>query len=79
MITESPKSWMFIASILGSAAGIYYTSIVNPLNNYFVFMAIFVLVGFALANVVLMVLHEVYGWLKQYYSDVETAQVPQTA
>jgi hypothetical protein len=70
---------MFIASILGAAAGIYYTSTVNPSNNYFVFMAIFVLVGFALANVVLMVMYEVYGWLRQYYADGETSQVPQTA
>jgi hypothetical protein len=69
---ESPKTSMFIASIIGAAAGVYFNSSVNPLNNYFVFMAIFMIIGIGIANVVLLVLYVVYVWLKKYYADNET-------
>jgi hypothetical protein len=68
---ESPKTSMLTASIIGAATGVYYNSFLNPLNNYFVFMAIFVIIGIGIANVVLLVLDVVYGWLKKYYADNE--------
>jgi hypothetical protein len=69
---ESPKTSMLTASIIGAAAGVYYNSSVNPLNNYFVFMALLVIIGIGIANVGLLVLYVVYGWLKKYYADNET-------
>ena len=75
---ENPKTWMLIASILGASAGIYAVSVAAPLNNYFLFMALFVVIGVGVANVVLLVLYKVYEWLKQYYSVVEGIQNPQT-
>jgi hypothetical protein len=68
---ENPKTSMLIASIIGAAAGVYYNLFLNPLNNYFVFLAIFVIIGIGIANVVLLVLYVVYGWLKKYFSDNE--------
>jgi hypothetical protein len=78
LAVENPKTWMLIASILGASAGIYDVSVVAPLNNYFLFMALFVVIGVGVANVVLFVLYKVYEWLKQYYSVVEGTQNPQT-
>jgi len=74
---EDAKSAMAIVSILGAAAGIYYVSIVNPENNYFVFMAIFALIGVAVANVVLVAVNEVYRWLKMNYLDTGKAEPAQ--
>jgi hypothetical protein len=54
---------MFIASIMGISAGIYATSVLNPANNYFIFMAFFGIIGIGAANLVLLVLYEVYSWL----------------
>jgi hypothetical protein len=76
---EDAKAAMAITSIMGAAAGIYYVSVVNPLNNYFIFMVIFALVGIVLANVVLLVGYEVYRWLKKNFVDVEKPKVAQTA
>ncbi len=75
---QDAKAAMAIASILGAAAGIYYASVLNPLNNYFVFVAIFALIGVGVANVVLLVTYEIYRWLKQYYANSERAEAAQT-
>ena len=72
---EDAKSWMLIASIMGAAAGIYFTSVLNPLNNYVVFMAIFALIGICIANLVLLALISVDRWQKgQGRSDEETQE-----
>ena len=55
---------MLLASVVGASAGIYYVSILNPLNNYFLFMALFGMVGICVANLVLLALYEAYRWLK---------------
>ena len=78
LAVENPKTWMLLASILGASVGIYAVSVAAPLNNYFLFMALFVVIGVGVANVVLLVLYKVYEWLKQYYSVVEGIQNPQT-
>ena len=70
---------MLLASIIGASTGIYYTSAVNPLNNYFIFLALFVVIGVGVGNVVLLVLYKVYVFLKQYYATAEGTQNPQTA
>jgi hypothetical protein len=76
---ENPKAWMLLASIMGASVGIYYTSGVNPLNNYFIFLALFVVIGVGVGNVVLLVLYKVYVFLKQYYVTAEGTQNQQTA
>ena len=76
---EDAKAAMAITSIMGASAGIYSVSVVNPLNNYFVFMAIFALVGVVVANVVLLVGYEIYRWLKLNFVDAKKPEVVQTA
>ena len=76
---ENPKTWMLLASIMGASAGIYYTSVVNPLTNYFIFLALFVVIGVGVSNVVLLVLYKVYVFLKQYYATAEGTQNPKSA
>jgi hypothetical protein len=75
---EDAKAAMAIVSILGAAAGIYYASALNPLNNYFVFLAIFALIGVGVANIVLLVAYEIYRWLKLYYANAERVEAAQT-
>jgi hypothetical protein len=70
---------MFMFSLVGAAAGVYYGSLTNPLNNYFVFLAVFALIGVAVANVALLILDSVYRWLKKYYADEEQAEIAQTS
>jgi len=60
---EDVKMMMLVASILGASVGVYLTTAVNPLNNYFYFMALFAIIGAGLANVVLLVLVKTYKWL----------------
>jgi len=61
---DDAKLWMLIISIMGVAVGFYLTSMLKPLNNYVFFLAIFALIGIAVANTVLLVIYEVYKWLK---------------
>ena len=60
---EEAKTLMLIASILGASVGVFLTTVVNPLNNYFYFMALFAVIGAGLGNVVLLVLVKTYDWL----------------
>ena len=69
---------MLIASVMGASAGIYVTSMADPLNNYFIFMALFGVIGVGVANVVLLALYKIYGWLKQSCFTSEKTQSPQT-
>jgi hypothetical protein len=73
------KLTVIVVSFFGLLAGILYTLAIDPLNNYFVFMGLFALVGVGVANVVLIVVSEVYKWLKAYYADSERAQNAQNA
>ena len=70
---ENPKIMMLIASLMGALAGIYYTTAVNPLNNYFIFMGLFAMAGIAAAYFLLLIIFEVYGWLR---SAVKTRKEP---
>ena len=70
--------WMLIASIMGASLGLYYSSVVNPLNDYFIFLALFAVIGVGAGNVVLLVLYKVYVFLKQYFATAEGTQNPQT-
>ena len=62
---EDAKSWMLIASIVGAAGGIYFNSVVNPLNNYFMFLIVFALIGICIANLLLLLLVELDRWQKR--------------
>jgi hypothetical protein len=68
---------MIIASVFGAAAGIYYSSTLNFVNNYLVFVALLALIGIGVANLVLLVLWEVNNWLKSS-SQIEPKQITQT-
>jgi multisubunit Na+/H+ antiporter MnhC subunit len=78
LAVENPKTWMLIASVMGASAGIYVTSMADPLNNYFIFMALFGVIGVGVANVVLLALYKIYEWLKQSCFTSEKTQSPQT-
>jgi len=73
---ENPKIMMVIASLMGALAGIYYTTAVNPLNSYILFMALFAMAGIAAGNLVLLIIVEVYGWLR---SAVKTRKEPKAS
>ena len=60
---EEAKILVLLACILGGSVGVFWTTVVNPFNNYFYFMALFAIVGAGLANVVLVVLVKIYDWL----------------
>ena len=63
---------MLLASVFGAVAGVFYTALLNPLNNYYIFLAIFAMIGITLANVVLLALYEAYEWLEKRYENVES-------
>jgi len=62
---------IILSSIVGAASGIYYATILNPLNNYLVFVALFALIGIGVANLVLLVLSEIFSWIKHYFAENE--------
>ena len=62
---------MLLASIMGASAGVFYIAHLNPLNNYYIFMAIFAIIGVALANVLLLALYEAYKSLEKRYERLE--------
>ena len=69
---------MLLVSIIGAAAGVFYTAQLNPLNNYYIFMALFAMIGVAIANVLLIALYEAYKSLEKRYASLEEAQNEQT-
>jgi hypothetical protein len=76
---DDSKMMLLAASFLGALIGIYYIVTVNPLDNYFVFVALFALIGVGVANAVMLVVVRVYDWLKQYYSENKDTPQPQAA
>jgi hypothetical protein len=75
---EDVRSWMLIASIMGTASGIYLSSAINPPNNYVMFTIIFALIGIILANLVLLLLVELDRWQKGIVrGGGETSENPQ--
>jgi hypothetical protein len=60
---EDTITMMLAASILGALVGVYLTTMANPMNNYFYFMALFAIIAAGLANVVLLVVVKIYCWL----------------
>jgi len=62
---EDPKTWMLVSSILGAIAGIWFTMMVNPQDNYFIFLGIFALLGVGMGNLILLAAYKVYLWLAQ--------------
>jgi uncharacterized membrane protein (DUF373 family) len=69
---------MLIASFMGALIGIYYNVAANPFNNYFIFAALFAMAGVAAANLMLLVLVELYEWLIRNRPETEKTQNPQT-
>ncbi len=60
----NPLAMIFGASIIGALVGIYYAANLNPLNNFYVFLAFFALIGVGIANIVLALLYRIYEWIK---------------
>jgi hypothetical protein len=75
---EDSKLMIIAASFIGALVGVYYIATENPLNNSYIFMALFALVGVAVANGVLLVGVKFYDWLKLYYEDRDQAKAAQT-
>jgi hypothetical protein len=59
------KEAMLLASIIGGLGGIIFNASINPINNYFIFAAIFAMIGIMFALVILAVLYKTYEWFKQ--------------
>jgi hypothetical protein len=59
---EKAETMMLIASIIGALVGIIFTVSINPLNNYFIFMIVFAMIGVGTALLVLVALFKVYEW-----------------
>ena len=72
---ENLKALMLVTSVIGAAAAIFYTSTANPLSNYFVILALFVVIGIGGANIVLVALHEVYKLLKRKSPETKQRKV----
>lgn len=56
---KNPKILMIIASIIGALAGVAFTKAVNPENNYYYFMGIFMMIGIIFGNLVLLLIYEI--------------------
>jgi hypothetical protein len=76
---EDSKLMMIASSFIGALVGVYYIASENPVNNYIIFMALFAMVGVAVANGVLLAGVKFYDWLKLYYEDKDRAKLAQTA
>ena len=63
-LMKDTKAMMFIASVLGALGGVYYTTVVNPQNNFFNWIILFILIGAGIANVALLILVNSYRWLR---------------
>ena len=61
---------ILLASIIGAAAGVFYTTQLNPLNNYYIFIAIFAMIGAAIADILLLILYEAYKFLETATSNL---------
>jgi hypothetical protein len=61
-VLEKAETMMLVASIIGAIAGIIFNASVNPINNYFIFMIIFAIIGIGVALLVLAALTKVYEW-----------------
>jgi hypothetical protein len=61
-VLEKAETMMLVASIIGAIAGIIFNVSVNPINNYFIFMIIFAIIGIGIALLVLVALIKVYEW-----------------
>jgi hypothetical protein len=75
---EDSKLMIIAASFIGALVGVYYIATENPLNNSYLFMALFGMLGVAVANAVLLVGVKFYDWLKLYYEDRDRVKSAQT-
>ncbi len=71
---ENAKTVMMIVSMLGAAAGIFYLSSLNPVTNGLLLGALFALAGVGLANLILLLLYEIYKWYGRLSPSSETTQ-----
>ena len=53
---EDTTIGMILASVIGAAAGIYYATTLNPVNNYIFLVVLFAMIGIGVANLVFLVL-----------------------
>ncbi len=65
LLLDKAETMMLYASVIGVLAGIFFSVSLNPLNNYFIFMIVFALIGVGLALFVLAALFKVYEWVNQ--------------
>jgi hypothetical protein len=73
---ENPKTWMLLVSLPGAAIGIYFNSVIDPMNNYFAFMIVFAIIGAVLGNLLLLLLSNANEWLKTFDSDAQKNKTP---
>lgn len=59
LIMKNPEVWMAVVSIIGALAGIYFTIVVDPENNYYYFMGLFAMIGIIIGNLVLLAVNEI--------------------
>jgi hypothetical protein len=64
-LMDNPKEMMLIASIIGAIVGIIFNARINPINNYFIFMIIFAMIGMGVALLVLIAVYKIYEWVKE--------------
>jgi hypothetical protein len=61
-VLEKAETMMLVASIIGAIAGVIFNVNINPINNYFIFMIIFAIIGIGIALLVSVALTKVYVW-----------------
>jgi hypothetical protein len=61
---DNTKIMMLFASIMGALIGIFFVARANPIENYFVIMGVFAVIGVGVGNVVLAAVYRIYDWLK---------------
>ncbi len=59
---ENAKTVIMVVSMLGAAIGISYLSSLNPVTNGLMLGALFAIAGAGVANLILLLLYEIYKW-----------------
>jgi hypothetical protein len=59
-----PKVMMIIASFIGALAGIFFIMVAKPGYDYFIWLALFAIIGIGVGNLALLILNKTYEWIK---------------
>jgi opacity protein-like surface antigen len=58
------KVMMLIASIFGALAGLLLITVAKPDYDFYVWFALFAVIGIGVGNLALLVLYKTYEWIK---------------